>query len=167
MGKADWNYFSNYVYGVPGPYCKKNSAISGKEKHKIINPAVTIGQFKYIEVEVEEVEVVSAYQSNDEKLVNNYKVFTPLWQKVFGTHPPVEGYDQSFITTRMKMKFFIRFDKGYDSDLKAEAYNTYVYGGSINMDFPDKEYNEDFLRSQLAGLKQSMRAEPFRKSSKQ
>ncbi len=32
LGKADWNYFSNYVYGVPLNYCQKNNNITGNVK---------------------------------------------------------------------------------------------------------------------------------------
>ncbi len=129
----------------------------------ILNKSVTIGTMEFMELEIENVEVVSAYPGK-EKLVNNYAAFSPLWRRVFGTHSHVKGYDESFMTTRLKSRFFIRYDKSEDLDLKETSYNTYIYGGSINMDYPDSEYNEKFLQAQIDSIKESIQKQQFQKN---
>lgn len=164
LAKADWNYFSNYMYGVPQEVCKQNSSISGNETIRVLNPSKTINEHSYIEAEVENIQVVSGYESVQGGLVNNHPLFSPLWRKVFGTFPPEHNYPKSFIPTKMKMRFYIRYDSDYDSDLDETSYNTYIYGGSINMDFPDSEYNERFLNAQLTGIRNSINKQAFRKN---
>lgn len=163
LAKADWNFFSNYMYGVPFQNCVTASEIFGDEVLKIIDDKVIINNKQFIEAEISNIKVVSGYQSASEKLLNNDKLFSPIWRKVFGIHPPISDYLKSFITTNMKMKFYIRFEKSFDPDLEEICYNTYIYGGSINLDYPNSTTNERFLDSQLQGIKQSIEKVHFRK----
>lgn len=164
LGKADWNYFSNYLYGVPDTYCEQNSLISGNEQISITNSNKVINNQKYIEVEMSNIQVVSGYCASGDSLLNNQPIVSQLWRKVFGIYPAIDNISQSFMSCTMKMKFYIRYDIVWDNDLQEKAYNTYVCGGTINMHYTNTMYNEQFLNAQMQGLEKCMKKTPFHKN---
>jgi len=135
IGKSDWNYFSNHVYGVPLAVCDRYKDISDRVK-TWQNPApVVIGDKRFTEGMVEDMEVVSGYVSgkDGQKLGYPCGIFSPLWRTVFGRPRRSPLFPTSFVPTRMKMRFLTRHTKGPDEDLGEEAYKTFIYGGTANI----------------------------------
>lgn len=165
IGKSDWNYFSNFVYGVPAEECARHDAIPGGAVASIREPAVRIGAHDYLEGQVDGLEVVSGYVSgaDGKRLRNNVCGFSPLWRAVFGRPKPSAAHPVSFVPTRMRMRFWARHERGPDPDLGCEAYRTFIYGGTVNLGWPDAARNEAFLEAQMRGVRRAIEAEPFRK----
>ncbi len=168
IGKSDWNFFSNYLYGVPKNECLKYSSLTDSIKTSIINTNITIGTHKFIEAEVSGVKVVSAYVSkqDNKKLLKNDGILTTIWQSAFGRPKPSNKYPDSFIPATMKLHFYIRFEKSFDHDLNSDAYKTYIYGGTINMDYNGSVNNDDFLKAQLEAVRASASKIAFKKRLK-
>ena len=53
--------------------------------------------------------------------------------------------------------------KGYDADLECDAYKTFIYGGTVNIDYPDEARNAAFLDAQMAGVRNAIADKPFGK----
>jgi hypothetical protein len=144
LGKADWNYFSNYMYGVPldciSPFNNIDLASTpcqhlGRE---------VIGSRSWDLVRVDNVEVGSAYESDApgaRRLVNN-TLLTPVWRRTFGLPHPRPDFPQSFIPTSMRALMYLSFSEDKDH------YYTAIFGGTVNQSFPDA-LNERFLDLQL------------------
>lgn len=156
IGKSDWNYFSNYIYGVPWWEVSKHNRLDdpGTTTRVADRPEEVAGQ-RFLECEVDGMEVVSAYCAGDERLRRNVWPFTRVWRKQFGTCEPRPGHDLSFVPTRMKLRFLIRWEEGEDYDLECRAYKTFIYGGSINKGFRDPAFNERFLEAQMEAVKKA------------
>lgn len=155
MVKADWNILGNYTYGVPFDLCLKACTITGDEKLIILNKELKIGRYTYIEAIIENVICVSAYQAN-EQLLSPYVITSPLWRKVFGTTPYNKNYNIPFPFIRMKGHFYIRHSKEYSKILEKDVYKTWMSGGTIDMDYPDEKFNQEFLEEQLSAVKSSL-----------
>jgi hypothetical protein len=163
IGKSDWNYFSNYVYGVPEKECGLHDAIPGGAKPTSL-PTAKIGALDYAQGEVEGLEVVSGYVSGrDGKRLRNNSWLSPMWRAVFGRPKRKAGFPTSFIPTRMRMRFYARWEKGLDYDLGCEAYKTFIYGGTINLGHPDPAGNAEFLDAQMDAVRRAVVDKPFRK----
>jgi hypothetical protein len=162
LAKADWNLLGNYIYGVPYQKCLEACKITGDEVITIVNPAVTIGRYTYMEVIIENVTVITGY-SAQQALEKPYQVITPLWRQIFGTSNYKSGYDEAFPIIRMKGHFYMRYEISYDTDLAENAYKTFIAGGTINMDYPDSKFNDAFLEAQLEAVRHSLQRKPFRK----
>jgi hypothetical protein len=165
IGKSDWNYFSNYVYGVPGEECAKYDAIPAGLPTRVVNPNVRIGGHDYVEAEVDGLEVVSGYVSgrDGKRLRNNNGFFSPIWRIVFGRPKRKAAFPVSLVPTRMRMRFYIRHERGYDADLECDAYKTFIYGGTINLGYAGPLSNAAFLDAQMEAVRNAIAAQPFRK----
>jgi hypothetical protein len=164
IGKSDWNYFSNWVYGVPDGECRKHDTVPGGA---VVRPqkVVSIGGRDYAEGEVEGLEVVSGYASGKDgkRLLNNVRGLSPLWRAAFGRPKAKPGHDESFVGTKMRMRFWARWEEGDDLDLGCRAYKTFMYGGSINTGYADPAENAAFLDAQMDAVRRAIEKEPFRK----
>jgi hypothetical protein len=162
IGKSDWNYFSNYLYGVPRDVVHRHDELSDPEiATSVADEPVDVGGQRFLQCEVDGLEVVSGYTAPGAKLANNVPFFSEIWRDKFGTCPPVAGFDESFFGVRMKMRFLIRWERGFDNDLNRDAYKTFIYGGTINKSYPDAAFNERFLDAQMEAVKRAV----FRKKS--
>ena len=140
IGKADWNYFSNHVYGVPLAHCRKHDDIPKCEDGIPTEGAACSSEIiedlhghKYVEGMIDGMEVVSGYASRaGDRLENPYCIISAIWRSVFGRPRPSPSFPKSFEPTTMKMKFLARWVEEYDDDLKCVAYKTFIYGGAIN-----------------------------------
>lgn len=148
LGKSDWNYFSNYMYGVPedciAPYNTIPATLPcrflGREK---------IGNRHWDLIEIEEVEVVSGYQSdapNARRLVNN-SIISPVWRRTFGLPSPRPDYPTSFIGTKLMGHIYMSFSEDADN------YHTVLFGGTVNKSFP-AALNERFLGLQMKACRE-------------
>jgi hypothetical protein len=161
IGKSDWNYFSNYMYGVPWwKACGCNRLDDSGVKNTVLDREVDIAGVRYVECEVDGMEVVSAHRAGEEKLRRNVTFITKVWQKQFGTCEPKPGFGESFFPVRMRMRFLIGWKEEHDFDLSCMAYKTFIYGGSINkhwegVDEDRKKFNDEFLQAQMTAVREA------------
>jgi hypothetical protein len=168
IGKADWNYFSNYMYGVPEAAILPYNVIQpGALKVKTF-PRVRIGDTYWDELEIDGVEVVSAYVSRADngKLVKNSRKWTQIWRHIFGRKTPRPEFTKSFFPTRMRAHVYAAYKQlEHDADLGERAYSTLIFGATVNADYPDASANEAFMQAQLASIRgvieKQYRAEGF------
>lgn len=153
IAKADWNYFSNYMYGVPEDYIKKCNEINLDIIKSEYLGRVKIGNKYWDFVEVDNLEVVSAYNSpHDTAIITNNSILSPAWRACFGNlHPRSELDYKSYFKTNMKARFYVSYKKEIDIETNLESYKTYIFGGTINHSYDkiDKDKNERFLELQL------------------
>jgi hypothetical protein len=149
LGKADWNYFSNYMYGVPEDCIATYNAIDFGDTPCVNLGRQTIGAHQWDFFEVDKVVAVSSYESgatNARKLVNN-SFLSPLWRRTFGLPHPRPDYPQSFIPTILRARIFASFCES------EEHYHTTLFGGTINKSFP-ASMNDLFLELQMSACRQ-------------
>jgi hypothetical protein len=154
IGKFDWNIITGYSYGIPYDVCIQQCKLTGREKVKLINQSVMIGKKEYVEVELTELEAVSPYPAHEELLDN--VSYGEDFRKAWGVHGYVEGYEEPFMVTRIKSRLYIRWFQEYDTDMGKVCFKTIVAGGTINMDYPDEEFNEEFLEFQMSEMRKKM-----------
>jgi hypothetical protein len=152
LGKADWNYFSNRVYGVPDRIVKQHNDI---EMGDIESNAQRerIGAYEWDKIRMKNTSVVSGYTSEHG---DSWEIFdlclTEFWRHLFGTHPSVEGYDQSFPATKLLADGWMCFVPE-----EGGGYRTHIFGGTVNLDFETDEasraLNQRFMQRQLAALR--------------
>jgi hypothetical protein len=154
IGKADWNFFSNYMYGVPLaavlPYSQVDMGQLRIETHE---PA-RIGGGYWDSLLIDGVDVVSASTPEPKRLRNN-SVLSPVWRKTFGLRPgkAPEG-SPDFPGTPMKAAMLLSYRKvAWDADLKGPAYQTFIFGGTVRADYPDAERRDRFLKLQMDAVK--------------
>lgn len=147
VGKSDWNWFSNFMYGVPAQVCAQYSNI-GDATFDFLGTQ-QIGSSLWHSVTLSNVTVASAYQSNApgaQQLVEN-SMLTPNWQKSFGTPCPRDGFPTSFIPTTLNSALFM----AYSED--ADGYHTVMIGGTTNPKFAN---SQPFLAAQMNAVKQAL-----------
>ena len=133
LGDADWNYFSNYMYGVPLAAIEPVDAPSAKLE--LIGP-VEIGGRRWDQVEARDMIVASAYLARDgATLVDNAPILGGVWRCVFGQ--PYRGTDDdppsSFFATAMHARLYVCFDAvPHHPQVGGPAYRTFIFGGTVN-----------------------------------
>jgi hypothetical protein len=171
IGRADWGYFSNWMYGVPEAAL---DAIYGAPqpppKFTVLNPKVQINGKDYVECQVEGVKLPSAYVSgkDGQHLVNNDPLMSPVWRIIFGRQaaavakdPKVAAkYPKSFVPTEMKMRFYLRYEMRNDD--QGPTFATLIYGGGVNQTWaggdPERlAFNDRFLEAQMAAVRATMK----------
>lgn len=144
LGKADWNYFSNWMYGVPmatvTPYDAPDTRVT-----KTYAGRTAIGARTFDVVDLDGFTAVSAYQSTAAgatRLADNVPVLTRLWRHTYGEPGSVDGHPVSFVPTTMHARFYMTYFED------ADAYHTCLFGGTVNKAF-DAALNDRFLAEQL------------------
>jgi len=149
IGKADWNYFSNYMYGVPEDCIAPFDAIDlSRVKAEIAPTRTRIGERHWDLLRLDGVEVVSAYESaapHARRLVNN-SLYTKLWQAYFGGAAPREGHEQSFPGASMQAALYMSYTE--DDDF----YRTVLFGGTVNTGFTAGD-NATLLDAELSAVR--------------
>ncbi len=126
LGKTDWNYISNWMYGVPGEVVRRYNDLEMEKVKTSQEEASQIGSSRWHRVGIGNVAFVSAYESDapgSEDLTDNSLV-SDAWRKAFGTPSPHPEYSQSFIPTRTDADMFISY---WEDD---EAFHTVIFGGT-------------------------------------
>lgn len=156
IGKADWNYFSNYVYGVPLEAVRRHDSLSGARADYL--GRVPVGAREWDLLELADVDVVSAYVSgaDGQSLRENDPVSTPLWRRAFGVPRPRPDFPTSFVGTRVRARFYMSFTEGIDPHTHERVYRTTVFGGTTNEGYPHAMDNRRFLEAQLAAVRDVM-----------
>ena len=129
LGKSDWNFFSNWDYGVPEeyllPYCSASSpAADSTVYHEIVD--VAGGGWR--RVELRNVEVASCYESDDPKaehLISNTPI-TPVIRRSFGYPSPTPRVTESFVANKLDAVLHMAY---FDDD---DSYHTLIFGGTAH-----------------------------------
>jgi hypothetical protein len=144
LAKSDWNYISNWMYGVPGEIAERHNDFDVDELRLTQQNAGVIGQSHWHRVEIGGVDFVSVYEADRdgaERLVSNSLV-SQLWRNAFGKPNPREDHPDSFIPTVLDGDMYIAY---WEDD---EAFHTTMFGGTAPADAP-----KEFLAGQLAEAK--------------
>jgi hypothetical protein len=157
LGKADWNYFSNYMYGVPEAEIQPYNGI---DSSRVIFKQLTrekIGNSYWDHIQIDGVEVVSAYVSgrDGKHLVETDAIWTPVWRALFGPSQPKPEFAHSFIPTHMRAEIFMAYSE-HDNDAnlnEQRAFSTLMFGATINTDYADWGENEEFLGAQRESIR--------------
>lgn len=141
LGKSDWNWFSNWNYGVPTealvPYSRVDMSRTGFTHRGLVQ----IGRSHWHEVELTGVEVASCYVSDPAELVSN-TVIDSVWRAGFGGPRPRPSWPTSFVSTAVGAAV----DMAYWED--DDAYHTVLFGGTAV-----QGSNPAFLSAQLAATR--------------
>jgi hypothetical protein len=145
LGKSDWNYFSNWMYGVPAEAAERHNAFDMKGIKTSLADAGEIGSTSWHRVTIEGVDFVSAYEAdnpNAARLVDNSPV-SRLWRRAFGEPCPRPDHSDSFIGTTLDADMYIAY---WEDD---EAFHTAMFGGTA-----PSGADPDFLARQLAAARE-------------
>jgi hypothetical protein len=143
LGKSDWNWFSNWMYGVPIEDVLRYSTIDMSAIEVETSPPTQIGSTKWHGLSLSRVDVASCYESDSRdagKLVRN-TIVDDVWRRSFGLPNPQPDHPVSFIPTTIKAKVHM----AYREDER--AFHTLIFGGTTAMDA-----DPDFLEAQLAAV---------------
>jgi hypothetical protein len=143
LGEADWNFFSNWMYGVP---------MEAIEPYMTVDPVTTtqgatpdlIGTTLWHSAAVEGVTCVSTYESNGRgaaRLVTN-SFIDDVWRRAFGLPNPQGDRLESFVPTTLRAEFHMAY---FEDD---DAYHTVICGGTATVPV-DKE----FLAAQMDAIR--------------
>lgn len=144
IGKSDWNYFSNWMYGVPLDAIIPYDALDPDTRCGALGRH-TVGSSQWDLVDLDGFSAVSSYQSSAPgaaQLVEN-TILTPMWRLTFGGPESQPDHDTSFPGTKMHARLYMAFTED------DEAYHTRLFGGTVNKAF-DGPDNERLLEEQLA-----------------
>jgi hypothetical protein len=125
LGEADWNFFSNWMYGVPLEKIEPYGAIDPVDTHQEPAP-VPIGNTLWHTATIEKAICVSTYESDAPgaaRLVRN-SVIDEVWRRAFGLPNPQEGNSDSFVPTTLRARLHMAYSEDDD------AYHTMICGGT-------------------------------------
>jgi hypothetical protein len=146
LGKSDWNWFSNWNYGVPKdvllPYSSVPSPIDSSCTLE------SVGAKQWHKVTVKGTEVASCYVADPpaRALVEN-SIVEFLWRRSFGGPNPRPAHTTSFIPTVVDATVYMAYWEDDDS------YHTVIFGGTI---LEGKDVR--FLETQLQVVEAVMKA---------
>ena len=143
LGKSDWNWFSNYMYGVPASVCAKYSTVDMSTISFTPTQTLTIGSSLWHQVTMSGIEVVSCYESNvpgAARLVENTDA-EEIWEATFGLPCPRPEFAVSFIPTTLVAELNVTYWEDDDS------YHTLVLGGTAGVGS-----DPAFLADQMTGV---------------
>ena len=143
LGKSDWNWFSNWMYGVPIEDVLPYSTIDMSTIEVETSPPEQIGSTKWHGLSLSRVEVASCYESDTRdagRLVRN-TIVDDVWRRSFGLPNPQPQHSVSFIPTTIKAQVHM----AYWEDER--AYHTLIFGGTAAIDA-----DPGFLAAQMAAV---------------
>lgn len=147
IGKSDWNWFSNYMYGVPSGVCAQYSSVDMGAVTFTPTETIPLGSTTWHCVTMSGVEVASAYQSDASgaaQLVEN-SLLTDEWRKSFGEPSPRPEYPTSFIPTKLQSTLLMTYWQD------AAGFHTLMFGGTSGIDT-----DPAFLAAQVSAAKQTI-----------
>jgi len=128
LGKSDWNYFSNWDYGVPEdavePYCDVDVEPADHVDHGLVE----IAGRRWRHLDLLGVEVASSYVSDHpgaRQLVDN-TIIAGMLHEGFGYPDPQPHHPTSFIPTRLDGSLVM----AYYAD--EEAFHTLIFAGTAH-----------------------------------
>jgi hypothetical protein len=142
LGEADWNFFSNWMYGVPMDAIRPYMGVDPVTTTQDATPNL-IGTTLWHRATVEGVTCVSTYESNGrgaERLVTN-SLIDDVWRRAFGLPNPQADRLESFVPTTLRAEFLM----AYFED--ADAYHTVICGGTATV-----PVEQEFLAAQMDAI---------------
>ncbi len=130
LGKSDWGYFSNWMYGVPDHAIEPTNPIELSKLKTRQEDAGLIGSSRWHRVSIGGVDFVSAYEADvhgSEALINN-SVLSHLWRKAFGPPNPRPDFPASFIETSLNADMYMAY---WEDEA---AFHTVMFGGTAPSD---------------------------------
>lgn len=150
--KAVWNYFVNYIYGIPISECVKYNDIED-EHIQMISRKITIGNYDYIELDVVNLGTICGYSSwvsgGKGNYVVNDVILTPLWRRIFGKAKPRKSVMGMFEKCYMRLRIYLRFES------VGNTFLSYINIASVNMGTSSR-INEEFMEVQINALKSAI-----------
>ena len=140
LTKSDWNFFSNWMYGVPSDAVQRFVDVDMSKIQVPEFPPERIGNSLWHRIGLRGVEVVSAYESEAPgapRLVDN-SVLAPIWRASFGGPFPQEKFADSFPGTTLDGDVWMAYHEDED------WWHTLIFGGSCESGVP-----RDFIDAQL------------------
>jgi hypothetical protein len=147
LGKSDWNFFSNWMYGVPEESIEPYNGIDVAKMPNRVSPPERVGSSVWHRLVIDDVEVASTYES-DARGAAQLETHTPLvdvWRYSFGLPNPQRDWGESFIPSTLRAAMWMSYWEDED------AYHTTIFGGTRPKDGP-----EAFLDAQLAAVRTVM-----------
>jgi hypothetical protein len=161
LGKADWNWFSNWMYGVPTEAIEPYMTVPGEATVTVLG-VTQIGASDWHEVAVENVRVASTYESDTagaRKLVGR----GPLghaWRDSFGLPQPRPDRTKSFFPTCLRARLYMAYswqDANHEPGRKHRppTFHTYMFGATVWADDPRRNdaFKNEFMAAQLACIR--------------
>jgi hypothetical protein len=128
LGKSDWNYFSNWDYGVPEDVCRKYCGVDLRPDDHVDGGLVEVAGRRWHRFELRNVEVVTAYESDvpgARRLVSN-TLTTPITRQSYGPPCPSPDFPSSFFPKKLDGVFHMAYvDDG-------EYWRTLIFGGTAH-----------------------------------
>jgi hypothetical protein len=150
IGVADWNWFSNWMYGVPASVLEGYPEPRGADVVTVAPALERIGESWWHAITVEPVTVASSYSPHGADLVENSPL-AKVWQASFGTAPDAATV-ASFAPTVMRA----RLHQAYWED--ARTYHTMLFGGTVAI-----AADAGFLDAQVTATSELIRAHHARR----
>ena len=168
IGKSDWNYFSNWMYGVPDVAIDPtNSPLRGPTTTTTHHGRKNVNGREWDVLEIDNANVVSAYDDGGKggaQLVDR-DLWSFLWRASYGFPIKKKVVEEPrFFPCPMKAKLYMttRPNKR-DNDLGTPSFQTFLFGGTINNWYSAKsdahrKENEAFLEVQMEAVRRVMKA---------
>jgi len=144
LGKSDWNWFSNWMYGVPTEHVEPYNSIEAERGGVELSPPRRIGSSLWHGMTMRGIEVASAYESDAPgaaRLAAN-TIVDDVWRAAFGLPNPQPDWPQSFVPTALEG----HLDLCYRED--DAAFHTLIFGGTAPVGA-----DPAFLEAQLAAVR--------------
>ena len=143
LGEADWNFFSNWMYGVPMEAIKPYNKVEPVKTVQDPAPEL-IGSTLWHHATVEGVTCVSTYESDVRgaaRLVTNSLV-DDIWRRAFGLPNPQRDRPTSFVPTTLRAELQMAYFEDED------AYHTVICGGTAIV-----PVDPEFLVTQMTAIR--------------
>ncbi|MFO0512836.1 MAG: hypothetical protein ACK51K_19480, partial [Gammaproteobacteria bacterium] len=172
IGKADWNYFSNWMYGVPDAAIVPTDRLDDPQLRFEQRPRRAVNGRAWDEVLLDGVRVASAYdpgRADGLQLVDR-GLWSALWRASFGLPLRRAVVDEpAFFAVPMAARLYMAYrESAADDDLGEPSYQTFFFGGTVNRWYAEhaadaaerdrrRAFNEAFLEAQMRAVERVMR----------
>ncbi len=149
LGKSDWNWFSNWDYGVPTHALQKYTAIP-TTIDAVDHGLVTVGTSQWHKLELRGTKAASCYVAGSPgagTLVHN-TILEVTWRRCFGAPNPRPNHPESFVPTLLDAEVYMAYSKS------RTHFHTVIFGGTMQTGT-----DPTFLGSQLDAVKAVMKSD--------
>jgi len=156
IGVADWNYFSNHLYGVPAEKVHELDNIDFAALTNRYLGREQVGSTWWDHVTSSGVRVVTPFRStvdHGEFVDSSCPNVGPLWRRAFGVHEPDASSPTSFFPVKMRAEILMSFDSACDPNFGEEVYRTFFFGATVADGFADPAERDRFLALQMEALR--------------
>jgi hypothetical protein len=161
IGKADWNHFSNQLYGVPADAIAPHDVVNMSQVRPPPVVRMRVGSRGWDLIDLPGLQVVGPIRANGDTrdFSDMVALVGAAWRFVFGRYDTRVDAPTSFAGTSM----WVRLYSSYREEVKpgGEAvYKTHMFGGTIHEGYRDVAENDRFLNLQMRAVEQIMLKDP-------